>query len=87
MAHDISKFQVGEVIHGRGIDIRIVEINRISGLIIAQKLAEDGLESSFFHIQRIKFAPQTYFDDSWVSLPPQPRFVLCLRADGTKVLG
>ncbi len=93
MRHDVSKFIIGEVIHGRGISVRIVYVCKISGLIVAEKICEwlpSGEREpkiTFFHGQRIKFAPQTYFSNSWVSLPPQPQFVLCVRADGIKVLG
>ncbi len=83
MTHDVSKFQIGEIIHGRGISIRIVYTRKIDGLIVAEKLSS----ALPLYNQRINFAPQTYFSNSWISLPPQPQFVLCLRADGIKVLG
>lgn len=91
--HDVSKFQIGEVIHGKGISIRIEYICKIRKIIVAEKLSialpfwKRGWMISSPYNQRIKFAPQTYFSNSWRSVAPQSLFVLCLRADGIKVLG
>lgn len=87
MMHDASKFKVGEIIEGAGIRIRITDIYKINGIIDAEIICV--LIPEYGHVRgRIIFYPQPRFANGWISDKSQyPPLVLCLRADGRKILG
>lgn len=87
MTHDVAKFSIGEIIEGAGIRIRITGIYKINGIIdckiICVLIPEYGPVRG-----RVIFYPQPIFANSWISDKSQhPPLVLCLRADGRKILG
>lgn len=84
----MDKFRVDEIIIGKGMDIRIVDLDRTTGRIIAETICVLLATYNVSPGQLLVFLPQKNIGNSWIAHTREHQpFVLCLRADGVKILG
>lgn len=84
----MDKFHLNEIIIGKGMDVRVVDLERTTGRIVAEVILVLTAPCRVSPGQLLVFLPQEAISYSWVAhTHKRQSFVLCLRADGVKILG